>query len=126
MVMVEVTLNDIISQGEAKLRKALSQGRVTLDRVYAEQARDIETVRVREYWGDRDDEQRLITQGIKLRIAARKTYLRRGVPLMRDLIETTITYTVALLLIGATYYAFSHVLSGLVEQAFANLTIAVQ
>jgi hypothetical protein len=65
----------LISAGTTKLHEALTLGRVTIERVCEELARDAETVRVREYWGDHNDEQRLVTRGIKLRIEARKRLL---------------------------------------------------
>lgn len=67
--------NNLIRQGVATLRTALDEGKVTLDRIRRERDRDTETVRVREHWGDINDEQRLITRGIKLRIAARDIVL---------------------------------------------------
>jgi len=65
----------LISTGAATLSFALTTGRVTREQVAEELARDTETVRVREYWGDHNDEQRLITRGIKLRIEARRRLL---------------------------------------------------
>lgn len=67
--------NEIIREGAARLREALSTGRVSLNRIAAQQATDLQTVKVREYWGDHNEEQQLITHGIKLRIAAREEIL---------------------------------------------------
>jgi len=69
---------EMIQQGATKLREALTLGRVTIECIREQQRRDVETVRVREYWGDHNDEQRLVTQGIKLRIAARKIILEES------------------------------------------------
>lgn len=66
---------DLIQQGATLLGEALMQGKVTLDKVRCAQATDVQTVSVREYWGDKNDEQRLVTKGIKLRIAVRNLIL---------------------------------------------------
>jgi hypothetical protein len=76
----------LISKGVSNLSFAFTTGRVTREQVIAELARDTETVRVREYWGDHNDEQRLITRGIKLRIEARKLLLN---PSLTNASQTT-------------------------------------
>jgi hypothetical protein len=67
--------NNLVQQGAAMLREAINSSKVTLNQIRRERDTDAATVRAREHWGDINDEQRLITRGIKLRIAARDLVL---------------------------------------------------
>lgn len=66
---------DIIREGASRLREAMMMGRTTLAKIQGAQEQDRQLVKAREYWGDRDDDQGLITRGINLRIAARDIIL---------------------------------------------------
>lgn len=79
-----VTDEALIAEGVARLTEALGSGKVQRARVQAELDRDTQVVIAREWLGDRDDEQRLITHGIKLRNEARRQALAHSRQLKGD------------------------------------------
>jgi hypothetical protein len=89
--LTEQERDRLITQGVTKLRNALSNGSITLDRIQWAQEQDVECVRAREYWGDHNQDQRIITEGIKLRITARNLLLESE--LVNSLTECPTTTT---------------------------------
>lgn len=61
--IIEACDIDIVGEGVQRLRDALTANRVTLARIEREYDSDRRLLEAREFWGDKDDDQRLITRG---------------------------------------------------------------